>query len=68
MSPDDAEGYAQSILSLLEDDQLRNQLGTNGQSFAAKHLNKNTILSQLERVYQEVLNYKKRRFGRQFSS
>jgi len=68
VSPDDAEGYAQSILSLLEDDQLRNQLGTNGQSFAAKHLNKNTILSQLERVYQEVLNYKKRRFGRQFSS
>ena len=67
ISSDDAEGYAQRILSLLEDDQLRKQLGANGRSFATKHLNKNTILSQLERVYREVLNYKKRRFRRQFS-
>lgn len=56
LSPDDVEGYADRIISLLKNDQLRKQLGTSGRSFAEKHLNKEAILSQTEKVYQDVLH------------
>ena len=56
LSPDDVEGYANRIILLLETEQLRKQLGANGRCFAEEHLNKNIILSQLERVYREVQN------------
>jgi glycosyltransferase involved in cell wall biosynthesis len=56
LSPDDVEGYAERILTLLRNDQVRRQLGANGRSFAEKYLSKDTILSQTEKVYQDVLH------------
>jgi glycosyltransferase involved in cell wall biosynthesis len=59
LSPDDVEGYADRIIALLKNDQLRKELGNNGRKFAEKYLNKDTILSQTEEVYQNVLNERK---------
>jgi glycosyltransferase involved in cell wall biosynthesis len=59
LSPDDVEGYADRIISLLKNDQLRKQLGANGRSFAEKYLNKDAILSQTEKVYQDALHERK---------
>jgi len=56
---DDVEGYADRIISLLKNDLLRKQFGANGRSFAEKYLNKDVILSQIEKVYQDVLNERK---------
>jgi glycosyltransferase involved in cell wall biosynthesis len=56
LSPDDVEGYAERIITLLRNDQVRRQLGANGRSFAEKYLSKDTILSQTEKVYQDVLH------------
>ena len=53
--PDDVEKYAEKILLLLNNDQLRQELGSNARHFAEKHLNKRTILAQLETVYGEIL-------------
>ena len=53
--PDDVEKYAEKILLLLKNDQLRQELGSNARHFAEKHLNKQTILTQLETVYGEIL-------------
>jgi glycosyltransferase involved in cell wall biosynthesis len=53
--PDDVEKYAEKILILLHNDQLRQELGSNARHFAEKHLNKQTILAQLETVYGEIL-------------
>ncbi len=57
VGPDDAEGYAEKVLLLLNDEQLRKRLGSNGRRFAETHLNKRTILGQLESVYKEVLHW-----------
>jgi glycosyltransferase involved in cell wall biosynthesis len=59
LSPDDVEGYAERIIALLKNDQLRKELGNKGRKFAEKYLNKDTILSQTEKVYQDVLNERK---------
>ena len=53
--PDDVEKYAEKVLLLLKNDQLRQELGSNARHFAEKHLNKQTILAQLETVYGEIL-------------
>lgn len=60
LSPDDVEGYAERIISLLKNDQLRKELGSKGRNFAEKHLNKDTILSQIEKVYDDLLHREKR--------
>jgi len=66
--PDDVEKYAEKILLLLKNDQLRQKLGSNARYFAEKHLNKQTILAQLETVYGEILaSAKKRSASTQFS-
>jgi glycosyltransferase involved in cell wall biosynthesis len=66
--PDDVEKYAEKILLLLKNDQLRQELGTNARHFAEKHLNKQTILAQLETVYGEILaSTRKRSASTQFS-
>jgi glycosyltransferase involved in cell wall biosynthesis len=66
--PDDVEKYAEKILLLLKNDQLRQKLGSNARYFAEKHLNKQTILAQLETVYGEVLaSARKRSASTQFS-
>ena len=59
LSPDDVEGYADRVILLLQDDQLRKKFGHNGRNFAVKHLNKDAILFQTEKVYQDVLNERK---------
>jgi glycosyltransferase involved in cell wall biosynthesis len=61
--PDDVEKYAEKILLLLKNDQLRQKLGTNARHFAEKHLNKQTILAQLETVYEELLTSTRKRSG-----
>ena len=68
LSPDDVEGYADRIISLLENDQLRKEFGANGKSFAEKHLNKDAILSQTETVYQDLLHREKKTFRRRILS
>jgi glycosyltransferase involved in cell wall biosynthesis len=50
------EGYADKILLLLSDDDLRKRLGANGRRFAESRLDKKKILLQLEAVYNELLN------------
>jgi glycosyltransferase involved in cell wall biosynthesis len=66
--PDDVGKYAEKILLLLQNDKLRQKLGTNARHFAEKHLNKQTILAQLETVYGEILaSTKKRSTSTQFS-
>jgi glycosyltransferase involved in cell wall biosynthesis len=66
--PDDVERYAEKILLLLKNDQLRQELGSNARRFAEKHLNKQTILAQLETVYGEILaSARKKRGSTQFS-
>jgi glycosyltransferase involved in cell wall biosynthesis len=66
--PDDVEKYAEKILLVLENDQLRKKLGSNARHFAEKHLNKQTILAQLETVYKEILTSRRNRSGNtQFS-
>jgi len=68
ISPDDVDKYAEKILLLLKNDQLRQKLGTNARHFAEKHLNKQTILAQLETVYEEILtSTRKRSASTQFS-
>jgi glycosyltransferase involved in cell wall biosynthesis len=68
ISPDDVDTYAEKILLLLKNDQLRQKLGTNARHFAEKHLNKQTILAQLETVYEEILtSTRKRSASTQFS-
>jgi glycosyltransferase involved in cell wall biosynthesis len=57
--PDDVEAYADRIILLLKNDHLREKLGKNGRNFAVKHLSKDTILSQTEKVYQDVLRERK---------
>jgi glycosyltransferase involved in cell wall biosynthesis len=42
---------------------LRQKLGSNARHFAEKHLNKQTILSQLETVYEEILTSTRKRSG-----
>ena len=64
LAPDDVEGYAERILALLKNDQLRTHLGANGRSFAEKYLNKHSILSQTEIVYEELLHREKKMFKR----
>ncbi len=59
LSPDDVEGYADRIISLLKNAQLRKQFGVNGRSFAEKYLNRDAILSQTEKVYHDVLHKRK---------
>ena len=54
ISPDDVEGYAEKILLLLKDNQLRERLGANGHRFALRYLSRARILAQLETVYQEL--------------
>lgn len=56
ISADDVEGYAEKILLLLNDDDLRKRLGAKGRRFAESRLDKKKILSQLEAVYNELLN------------
>jgi glycosyltransferase involved in cell wall biosynthesis len=56
VSADDVEGYADKILLLLSDDDLRKRLGANGRRFAESRLDKKKILLQLEAVYNELLN------------
>jgi glycosyltransferase involved in cell wall biosynthesis len=67
LSPDDVEGYAERIIALLKNDQLRKELGNKGRKFAEKYLNKDTILSQTEKVYQDVLNERKGIYGTKFN-
>jgi glycosyltransferase involved in cell wall biosynthesis len=59
--PDDVETYAEKILLLLNNDQLRQELGSKARHFTAKHLNKQAILAQLETVYGEILTTKRKR-------
>jgi len=61
--PDDVEKYAEKIILLLKNDQLRKKLGSNARHFAEKHLNKQTILAQLETVYREILASTRKRSG-----
>ena len=62
------EKYAEKILLLLKNDQLRQKLGSNAHHFAEKHLNKQTILAHLETVYEEILtSTRKRSASTQFS-
>jgi glycosyltransferase involved in cell wall biosynthesis len=66
--PDDVGKYAEKILLLLQNDKLRQKLGTNARHFAEKHLNKQIIMAQLETVYGEILaSAKKRSTSTQFS-
>ncbi|MGD8704076.1 MAG: glycosyltransferase [Syntrophobacterales bacterium] len=66
--PDDVETYAEKILLLLNNDQLRQELGRKARHFAVKHLNKQAILAQLETVYGEILTTtRKRSASTQFS-
>jgi len=66
--PHDVGRYAKKILLLLQNDKLRQKLGSNARHFAEKHLNKQTILAQLETVYGEILTSTKKRSVRtQFS-
>ena len=53
---DDVEGYAEKILLLLNDDDLRKRLGAKGRRFVESRLDKKKILSELEAVYNGLLN------------
>jgi glycosyltransferase involved in cell wall biosynthesis len=59
LSSDDVEGYAEKILALLEDDLIRKKLGEKGRRFAEKYLNRDAILAQTEKVYQDILHERK---------
>ena len=66
--PDDVETYGEKMLLLLNNDQLRHELGSKARHFAEKHLNKQAILAQLETVYGEILTTtRKRSASTQFS-
>ena len=56
VSADDVEGYAEKILLLLNDDDLRKRLGAQGRRFVESRLDKKKILSELEAVYNGLLN------------
>lgn len=55
VSSDDADGYAEKVISLLSDSRLRKTLGANGRRFVQEHLGKNIILSKLEEVHRDII-------------
>lgn len=61
LSPNDVDGYGDKILLLLGDHRLRERLGASGRRFALSHLSKDTILTQLEKVYRELAHMNKAR-------
>jgi glycosyltransferase involved in cell wall biosynthesis len=56
LAVDDAEGFSQAVLRLLEDRNLQSKMGNEGASYVRNHHNWIAIASQLVRVYQDALN------------
>lgn len=53
VSPNDPMGLSRQIISLLENDELRAEIGANGRKFAELH-DWNRVASEVERIYEEL--------------
>lgn len=54
LEPDDVDGFAERMVTLLSNRQLVARMGNNARAFAEKHLARDVILEQIEAVYKEA--------------
>jgi len=54
----DAEGFAQGLKRLIEDEALRDRLGAQGREFVLKNYSKDRLLSDIADLYDELLGVK----------
>jgi glycosyltransferase involved in cell wall biosynthesis len=53
---DDAESFAQGLLYLIENENLRLETGKRGEDFILKHYSKERLLEDIKKLYRDLMN------------
>jgi glycosyltransferase involved in cell wall biosynthesis len=56
VNPDDAEGFAAGLTTLIEDEALRRKLGERGRQFVEQNYAKERLLKDITELYRELLH------------
>jgi len=55
VSPHDMDGFAQAAIRLMQDENLRRDMGANGRNYAEKNFDIEIITDQFEKIFQEMM-------------